>query len=224
MKKINILLAEDHEMVGEALTEWFNSQPELNLVRRVSSGQKVIDFLKEHSEPIDIVILDLFMEEKAGMDPDGLRTARHIFDEINYKKAKEVKVIIISVEVKGVYIAKAYKMGVEAFLPKKNNTEELLKAIHEVMEGGLYYDKEARTLIDKYQVNNKLEPVPLTETELKVLQLFAQGFSAKMIADKLGSKKGTVEIHSRNIRTKLKAQNAPQMISIAYKQGILKVE
>ena len=223
---IRILLADDHQMIKQSLSLWLSDQPNITLVEMLSSGKEVIAFLEEQPHAVDIVLMDLFMEEPDRTEPAGLKTAQYIFEDINYREIRKIKVILFSGKDRGLYMAKAYLMGVDAFLHKKHDTEELLEAIQTVMNGELYYNLEVRAKIDAYLSNNTLpmKPIHLTEMEKKVLHLLSEGYSAKMMAAHLGSAKGTVETHKKHLIKKLNAYNAPHAVSIAYRRGLLEVE
>ena len=219
---INILIVEDHKILAESYDKLFAGVPHISIVGQAPSRKRALEILKE-DKSIDLVLMDLTLgKNEDPEEPEGLKTCKEI------KESDDIlaKIIIVTSEVEGKWIYKAYKLMVEGYFPKeeKRGSVELLNAIDKVMNGGTYYENEVREeLLDFQKQLKKLETekFSLTKSEKDILIYLSKGFPAAEIARFRECAVGTVDIHKNNIFKKLRAANAAHAVSIAKDLGLI---
>lgn len=159
------------------------------------------------------MLLDLSMQ---GMD--GFELLQYI----QKTRTKNFKIIVISIYWGTEVIHNLLKLGVDGYLNKNAPIEKIVKAITVVLQGVLYYpeyEAEITNLIHK----NKIPSVDISDKNLKIIKLLSKGKTSKQIADELGYTVRTVETKRLRLEKKLHAKNTGELISIAYKLGLLKL-
>ena len=230
--QVKIMIVDDHQIFSESLASNLKSRNEnFSIIYLASSGKDAIKFL-DQTEPEnypDVILMDLLMEEDDGYnEPDGMRTSRQIFRDHYVRGVHEIKIIIISQSLNGLYISNAHDMAIHGYLPKECSTDEVIQAIHTVMNGEMYYRGQVNKEMSSFKQAEHLgkddkEIPPPTATEKEIMELTAQGMTAKEIAAERNTSVDGVEAHKRAIMRKLGARNTAEMISIAYKKGYLKL-
>lgn len=217
---IRILIVEDHKILAESYGNILAGQAGVTVVGHVITRQDAIDVLNSNSN-IDLVLMDLFLgEEEDHEEPEGLKTCR----EIKTGTRREVKILIVTSEIEGKWIWKAYDMGVEGYMPKKEGSEKLMEAIRHLALGKRFYKDEVEDARDRFHstlTNLEEEIVPLTKTETEILEMTAKGLTAIDIAKIRNCVVGTVDIHKNHIFKKLGAANAPEAVRIAMEKEII---
>lgn len=208
MKKIKVLVAEDHNIVREGLINCLNLNSEVIVVGEACNGIEALKKTKE-LEP-DILLLDLSMPEL-----DGIEVL-----QIIKKRSPEIKVIILTAHYEKEYIEEMRSKGADGYLLKNITLTDLNKAIDKVYKGGkFFFDKlndEKETHLDK--------PPELTDREIQVLRMLANELSAKEIADKLNLSVRTVETHRENIKKKFNVTSMISLVKLAIKYGYIELE
>lgn len=199
MNKIKVLLADDHTIVLEGLRAVLNSNPEIEVVAEVNNGKQVLDFVS--SNRVDIAVLDINMPEM-----DGLSCAKRIkHDHPN------TKVIILTMYAQKIFTDEIIKIGVDGCLLKNNTGKELVDAIFRVASGKSYYD-----LIKTFtSASEEIAQFRLSEREVEIIKLIAEGLSSSEIADKLYVAENTVKTHRKNILRKTGQHSTSQLIQFA---------
>ncbi|MFK7755994.1 MAG: response regulator transcription factor, partial [Flavobacteriales bacterium] len=121
---------------------------------------------------------------------------------------------------------KAKQLGVEGYLPKSTDEEELFMCIAQLVKGKTYYSQKLMELLTS---EGSVEPAAkvlkltqlLSDREREILVLVAEGYSSKEIADKVHLATKTIETHRKNIMTKLEVHNVAGMVRVAVKEGLL---
>jgi two-component system, NarL family, response regulator LiaR len=212
MNTIRILIADDHPIVREGLRMLINSKADLELLGEAADGEEVVN-LARTLEP-DVILIDLVMP---GMD--GIEAIRRIKDENH-----EARILVLTsfAEVGKVFCA--IKAGALSYLLKDSTPEQLVEAIHAVYQGNLtLHPNTARLLMKELnEPSASLPPTtnPLTEREVEVLKLVAQGLTDQEIAERLVLAHWTVHSHVRNILAKLHLANRTQAALYAQKTGL----
>ena len=134
---MKILLVDDHKLITEGMEALLQNQEKLDLeiVGKLKSGREAIAFIENNE--VDIVIMDVNMP-----DMDGIKAA-----EIIKEHYQKVKIIFLSMHNKEGYAKNAAQIGVEGYLLKDGNLEELLEAIEKVNNGGIHYAEEVSSLL-----------------------------------------------------------------------------
>ena len=217
MKKINILIADDHTMFRESLKQVINSKPGYKIIAEAGSGDEVIDLAGKFLP--DIILMDINMPGKNGID-----AAREIKQKWN-----KIKIIIITMLENELYIVDALKSDVEGFIYKDAQINQLFKAIDEVYAGNKYITDEIKEKVIEYitgknygrSINEDSEKIVLTPRQVEIIKYASQGFTSREIAEKLYLSELTVIKHRKNIIKKLGLKNFTEVVSFAHKKGII---
>jgi len=210
MKTPRVLLADDHCMMSEGLRSLL--QPHFDVVGIVSDGRELIAAAKR-LDP-DIVVLDISMPSLNGIDAaHQLRSAD-----------SRAKVVILTMHREVTYAARALEAGASGYVLKHSAAAELVTAIQEALKGGTYITPQiAADLVDAFRrgVHAGAEaPGELTPRQREVLQLVAEGHSAKEIAVRLHISPRTAEFHRARLMKTLGLRNMAELIQYAMRTGI----
>lgn len=216
MKKIRVLLADDHKLIRDAIQSHLNKCADFEVVGQAADGNEVLEIL-EKGTPVDVLLLDINME---GMD--GMECARRLHEE-----HPEVKVIILSMYDNSLYIKQMIKNGVAGYLLKHADEGEIITAIRAVSEGRTYYDSAVIEVVMKsYGDKEKSVPEPedanLTPRESEIMELIIKEYSNQEIANELFISTRTVDAHKRNLLEKTNSKNLVGLIKYAYKHNLVK--
>jgi NarL family two-component system response regulator LiaR len=213
IKPIRILIADDHAIVREGLRALIDTEPGMELVGEASDGIEAIQ-LGRSLKP-DVLLLDLLMPRK-----DGLAVIAEI-------KQHELgtRILVLTSFAEDEKVFPAIKAGALGYLLKDTTPHSLLQAIRDVYHGeSSLHPTIARKLIG--ELHRPSSPLPageeLTEREVEVLSLVAQGLSNQEIADQLIVSERTVRKHVSNILGKLHLANRTQAALYAIQTGIAK--
>lgn len=213
--QIRILVADDHPVVRDGLTTMLATQPDFQVVGEAENGNEVVNLAERLK--VDIVLLDL---EMPGMD--GVEALQ----ALQYQKP-EIKAIVFTAFDTDERILGALKAGAQGYLLKGAPREELFKAIRVVSEGGsLLQPVVASKLLQHMSTQaGKGQPAfeDLTEREMEVLRLLAQGKPNKEIAETLVITERTVKFHVSSILSKLGAGNRTEAVMIAAQHGLIEL-
>ena len=215
---ICILIADDHAMVRQGLSQICNAENDMKVVGEASDGQEAIQQTLL-SQP-DVVVMDINMPNL-----DGVQATRRL-TETN----PELGVIIITMNRQDEYIFEAIKAGARAYLLKNANSDELLYAIRTVAAGEALLNPgiamkmiaEFRRLQTNFGETDSL--TLLTDSELEILRLVAQGMSNKDISEKLGLAEKTVRNRLSAIFDKLHVSNRVQATLVALREGLASLD
>lgn len=198
---IRIVIAEDQRMLLGALGSLLDLEEDMEVVGKARNGQEALELVKQLSP--DICIMDIEMPVKTGLDAA---------EELN---GQECKVIILTTFARAGYFERARKAGVSGYLLKDSPSEELANSIRIIMDGRRIYAPE---LVDLAYENEN----PLTEREVQVIELIADGKSTKEIADQLYLTNGTVRNYISVILDKLDVGNRIEAIARFKEKGWFK--
>ncbi len=212
MKKIRILIADDHQLFIDGMTSLIHLSDNMEVCAQASSGKQVLELLEQHD--IDVALLDISMP-----DMDGIEVAEHI-----YSFFPNVKVIGLSMHNQVPYVVNMLKAGAKGYLLKHIGRADLFTAIETINNGGVYYSPEVAihlvTKLFKSGVNEVMQINDLSSREKEVVKLIVKGEPNKIIANQLSISEATVKTHRQRILTKLKLKNTPELIKYAYEHNI----
>ena len=222
---IRVLLVDDHAIVRDGLRAVLKLQPHIEVVGEADNGRDAVS-MAQSLRP-DVVLMDLVMP---GMD--GIEAIRLIVD--GQPESRILVLTSFSAEDK---VFAAIKAGAMGYLLKDCDSEELVRAIHQVQRGeSSLHPKVARMLLQEMTAapgERVSEPAPrpgrpvvdpLTERELDVLKLVAHGKSNREIADELVVSEGTVRTHVSNILSKLHLASRTQATLFALREGLTSLD
>lgn len=211
---ISVMLVDDHELVRRGATGYLKTLSDIQVVAQAESGEEAIRLAEEHVP--DVVLMDLVMP---GLD--GVETTRKL-----RQVSPHSQVIVLTSYYKDEYIFPALKAGAISYLLKDVKASELVEAVRRAAcgEATLHPRVAARILreyrgVDPDAVNHYSE---LTEREMDVLKLIANGYTNQKIADELVITIGTVKGHVSNILSKLHLADRTEAAVFAWRQGIVR--
>jgi len=203
---INILLADDHQIVREGLQAVLESTGKYVIKEEAENGIDVLKIL-ENDKNFDVVVLDINMPEM-----DGITCAKNI-----KKDYPEIKVILLTMYSQKSFVDEILKLGIEGCLLKNNSGKQLIEAIQRVTNGNLYYDH-----LKEFAGNQEdIIQFKLSEREIEVIKLLADGLTSQQIAEKLFVSDHTIRTHRKNILKKTNLLNTSQLIQFAAKNKII---
>lgn len=212
MENINLVIVDDHDLVLDGFMSLLSNVNAIKVVGKASNGQELLNFLTNQpaQEKLHLVLMDVDMPVMNGIQATKLVKA----------KFPGVKVLILTMHQEETLYNKLIAAQADGCIQKNVNSNELLRAIKQVMEGkGYFNNKTKRERKKKVQVSDDV--VHLTNREKEVLKLIATGKSAKEIASILSISYRTVDTHRTNLKEKLKVKNTAGMIRYAFQMELL---
>lgn len=212
--KITVIIAEDHLMFRQSLTNALNDFPNLNVIAGANNGKELLSLLKT-SVP-DIILLDLKMPEMDG------------FQALDKIKRLNItaKVIILSMHTDEFYTAEVIIKGAHGFVKKTEDVDKLAEIIESVHQGNYYFDKNISDLFIPAIIGKAhrfLEAAKLSKIEIDVLRLICEEQSSKQIAEELNLTLKGVEYHRKNIYEKTQIKSLAGLVKFAIKLGITSI-
>lgn len=212
MKRIAILLADDHAVVIEGLHRILD-RPPFEIVGTVTDGRALLKAAEQLSP--DIIIADIAMPMV-----NGIEAARQI-----RKQNLTSKIIFLTMHTEPIYAVEALHAGASAYVLKSSAGAELLTAIQEVLDGRVYVAKSiaesVKRALEARPVGGRTVTERLTTRQRQVLQLLAEGRQAKEIAVLLNVSPKTVEFHKYRIMDMLGVRTVAELARYAVKHGIV---
>lgn len=215
MKRIRVLLADDHALVRAGVRALLERLEDIEVVAEAGDGKETVSLIRRYRP--DLVILDIAMPVFSGFEVLGIIA----------KEFPDVKVIVLSVHEGEEYALTALRAGANGYLPKKAASDELQKAIRAVMQGETYLSPE----ISKHAVPNYRRARPdlvaaeeLTPRQLDVLRMIAGGFTTKEIARTLNISVKTVETHRALLMERLNIRDVAGLVRYAIRTGLVTVD
>jgi len=215
MKKIRILLADDHTLMRGGLRLIIEQHGDLSVVGEAQDGREAVA-LAASLKP-DVAVLDIGMPNL-----NGIEAAKQITEGDS-----GAAVVVLSMHHDETYMLRALKAGVRGYLLKDSAESDLVRAIHSVAERKSFFSPAvSKVLLEDYMRKLKRTGAEdsydlLTPREREILQLVAEGKSNKEVAAMLNLSVYTVETHRSNIMEKLKLKSLPELILYAVRKGII---
>jgi two-component system, NarL family, response regulator len=204
VRKISVILADDHPVVRDGLAAIVNQQTDMEVVAEAGDGEEAIRLYEQHRP--DVMVLDLRMPRR-----DGVAVVQQVLQD--YPKAR---LLIMTTYDGDEDIFQSLSHGAKGYLLKDAPRQEIISAIRAVSQDQPY----TSSTIAAKAVQRMGKP-SLTQRELDVLQLVAQGRSNKDIARRLNITEGTAKTHVKGILTKLDAISRTEAVAVAHKRGMI---
>jgi DNA-binding NarL/FixJ family response regulator len=212
-----VLIADDHPIVRDGLRfciqRWGTN---IEIIGEAANGMEVLQLAKKH--PIDVFIIDIAMPLLNGLD-----TTRALL-----KDTPAAKVIILSFHKTRSFVEEAMRAGARGYLTKETASQNVVDAIREIAAGRFYLSPDIAHFMvesalrgDKSRANRGIGA--LTTRERRVLQLIAEGKTAKEIASLLSLATNTVHAHRKNLMAKLDVHKQTDLVRIALREGIIEL-
>ncbi|WP_087972647.1 response regulator [Oceanobacillus rekensis] len=208
---INVLFADDHEMVRIGVSAYLSAQPDIDVIAEADDGAPAVKLALELKP--DIILMDLVMKET-----DGIEATRQIIEQW-----PEAKIIIVTSFLDDEKVYPALEAGATSYMLKTSKASEIAKAIRATYGGQSILEPEVTGKI-MTRMRNKPEDLlhdQLTEREKEILLLIAKGKTNQEIADDLFIAIKTVKVHVSNILGKLQVQDRTQAVIYAFKNNLV---
>lgn len=214
---IRILLVDDQRLMREGLRILLDLEPDLEVVGEVGDGRAAVEIFPELRP--DVTLMDIRMPELDGVEATRRILTRH----------PEARVIILTTFDDDEYVFEGIRAGALGYLLKAASGEELAAAIRTVAKGGALIEPSVarRVMAEFARLSHPSERTqeklldPLSEREIEVLKLLAQGFTNREIADRLYLAEGTVKNYVSSLMQKLSVRDRTQAALRAQELGIL---
>lgn len=226
LKKIRVVIVDDHQLFREGLKRIINLEDEMEVIAEYSDGNGIIDNYQT-IEP-DVILMDINMPKI-----NGVETTKRVKQQY-----PDAKIMILSIHDDEGYVFETLRAGASGYLLKDMEAETLITAIKAVANGNAYIHPEITgKVIDEYRRlstrdndnSGSIEPIffnkaidwheVLTNREIEVLQLMAEGNSNRSIGEKLFISEKTVKNHVSNILQKMDVEDRTQAVITAVKNG-----
>ena len=216
MKRITVLLAEDHMIVREGFRKMLELEDDIEIVGEAPDGRRAVALAKKFHP--DVVLMDIAMPLL-----NGLEATRQVL-----KALPATKVLMLSAHSDDAYVKTAIESGASGFLLKQTSAHDVCRAIREVQKGNKFFSPSISQRQDRIHPLSsdgegglKKKATPLTSREMEVLQLIAEGKANKETADELGIGIKTVEKHREHIMQKLDIHDTAGLTRYAISAGII---
>ena len=221
MKRIKVILADDHDIVRFGIASVIRTADDIELIGEASDGRGTIELYKQFTP--DVAIVDITMP---GMN--GIETTRAILESY-----PEARILILTMHMDEEYLNQALKAGAKGYLLKNCDKQELVNGIRMIANGEKVFSGTISTLMTEHYINsvtdNILQEKPqprgnsihLTKREKEILNLIADGLTSQEIAESLYISPRTVETHRANLLQKLDIKNTAGLVRYAVENGFI---
>ncbi|MFZ0825813.1 MAG: response regulator transcription factor [Verrucomicrobiia bacterium] len=216
MKRITVLLAEDHTIVREGFRKMLELEKDFEVVGEAQEGRQAVALAKKLRPAV--LLMDIAMPKL-----NGLEATRQVV-----KTVPGTKVLILSAHNDDAYVKDATAAGASGFLLKQTSSHEVCEAIREIQKGNTYFSPAISKRRDRLNLQSsgrtamsKAKAAQLTSREMEVLQLIAEGKANKETASELGIGIKTVEKHREHLMEKLDIHDTAGLTRYAISAGII---
>ena len=207
-KTIKIILADDHHLVRKGFRALLEEIPGITVVGDAANGLELLELLQK--SPADVVLLDVEMPGMGGIEACGKIQTQFV----------DTKVIMLTMRNDAEIVKQSVANGARGFLFKNTSPSELQTAIQKVASGEAYFSSEVTMLLlSQPQTNPAL--TGLTEREMEIIRLVAEGLSSAEIGEKLFISPRTVDTHRNNILQKLDLPNVAALVRFAMQHKLV---
>jgi len=210
MKKITIMIVDDHTLIRETWSFLLGKNENFDVVAECGDGERAIELARDKRP--DVVLLDINMAPMSGFDV--LKMIR--------KYSPGSKIIGVSMHSQPAYAKKMLRLGAKGYVTKNSPRQEMLEAIAEVSNNRIYICQEVKNILSDQMLNgDQVNPDinNLSDREMQIVRALKEGLSSKEIASELNISLKTVEVHRHNILKKLKLKNTVSLINFINSQA-----
>jgi len=207
---LKLVVVDDHDLLREGITARLSDVPFVDIVAQGRNGLEAIELCKTHNP--DLLLLDISMPVM-----NGLEAATQIL-----KDMPDMRILFLSIYNDNEYVQEALRIGAGGFLLKDVSKEEMLNAIRFVARGETYLGPKiaaalSQAILKRQRAQHSYD---LTQREMQILGLIAEGHLNKEVAYRLGISIRTVESHRSSIREKVGGGNAAALAKVAKELGL----
>lgn len=212
LRRVRVMLADDHTLVRGGIRKILESQPGIEVVAEAADGAAALELVT--ATEADVLVLDLKMPGTDGIDVlHGAKAIR-----------PNLKVVILTMHAGREYVARAVKGGADAYLLKDSAVQDLVAAVEAVMAGQTYFSPAIQQQLAGLLRHGGPHPTGtrmLTDREREVLTWLARGLSSKEVGKELNISVRTVETHRANLMHKLGVKSVAVLIQVAIREGMI---
>jgi two-component system, NarL family, invasion response regulator UvrY len=209
---IRVLIADDHPLLREGLKHILADCNDIAIAGEVGNGSDVL--AKVRSETFDVVLLDMFMPGKSGID---------LIRQVKSEKPK-LPILVFSSHKEDIFAVRAIKAGASGYLCKDYVASSLVEALRKVARGGCYISPVVAELMAQNFQPSSHEVTPhalLSDREYQIFLLIVAGKGLTEIAEQLNLSVKTVSTHKVRIKEKMKLDNIPEFVRYAISHGLM---
>ena len=210
-KPITIAIVDDHPVVIEGLQKIFLDGFDVKEILQYNSGEDILSFLHSHNPAIDIVLLDVTLPGK-----NGIEVCREI-----KKITPNINVLGFSNHSQRSIVMQMLQNGASVYMLKNTLASELTECIKQVLDGNIAFSKEVAIIMATSPQTGLASMPRLTKREKEILKMIAEGETSADIGSQLFVSPVTVETHRRNLMQKLEVKNVAALIKVAMENGLL---
>lgn len=211
MKKIRILIADDHPIVRAGFKQVLSETADMVVADEAGNGQEVLNYIKK--KEYDVILLDISMPGKSGLE---------ILKELKIDHPK-LPVLILSIYPEEQYAVRALRAGASGYLTKASAPHELIAAIRKLSEGGRYISASLAEKLANYLDIDLSKPPQetLSDREYQVMLLIASGKTVSEIAEELHLSVKTISTYRAHILDKMKMKNNAEITLYAVQNNLV---
>lgn len=206
---IRVFIVDDHPLVIEGIHSLLQNEKGIEWAGQAMNAQSCLGYFVNNIA--DVVLMDISMP---GMDGVELCATMK-------EKYPGIFILGLSTFNQGLYIKKMMENGASGYILKNSSKEDLIKAIHTVYEGGIFFSGEAGQALQEYQKSSMQELPALTAREKEILRLIAEGYTNPQIAEKIFLSSFTIDSHRKNLLAKLNVKNTASLIRLAVEKKLI---
>jgi two-component system invasion response regulator UvrY len=204
---MKILLVDDHEIVRSGLRNLLASALDTQ-ISEASTGRDAL--LRQRRDRPDLVLLDLNLPGIGGLE----LLRRMLLED------KAARIVVLTMHAEPLYAARAIELGARGYLSKNTSADELLTAIRRVLDGGRYIENEIAQALALHKASPDRDLRGLSERDLEIMRLLAEGMSLTEIADALGIGYKTVANGCSQIKARLGVTRTNELVRLAMTMGV----
>ena len=216
MRPINIIVVDDHKIMRDGIRSMLLGRNDIKIIGEAAHGYQLLESLKENDP--DVIVLDIALPKMSGIE----------IAKILSKEYPRIKILVLTASTDEQTLKAAIKAGVPGFLSKDTSKEEFIEAVRVVHFGQHYFGTNISNTIHQILTNSLNENTSkkdeeLSNREIEIIKLFAEGLTYKEIAESLYISARTVETHKNNILKKLGLKNTIGLVKYAIKERIIEL-
>lgn len=206
---IRVFIIDDHPVVIEGIRSLLQQEKDIEWAGHAMNAQSCLGFFVNNMA--DVLLMDISMPGTDGVELCAMMK----------EKYPGIFILGLSTFNQGLYIKKMMENGASGYILKNSSKEELLKAIHTVNSGGIFFSGEAGEALMEYQKSSKEQLPELSPREKEILGLIAEGYTNPQIAEKIFLSSFTVDSHRKNLLAKLNVKNTATLIKFAVENKLI---
>ena len=206
---IRVFIVDDHPVVIEGIQSLLQNERGIEWAGHAMNAASCLGYFVNNTA--DVLLMDISMP---GMD--GVELCA-----VMKEKYPGIMILGLSTFNQGLYIKKMVENGASGYILKNSSKEELIKAIHAVHEGHIYFSGEVGMALQEYQKSSMKDLPALTIREKEVLELIAGGYTNPQIAEKIFLSPFTVDSHRKNLLAKLGVKNTASLVRLAVERKLI---